>query len=130
MKPGVGLVCFSGTGQQIFEGLYEVLSMEAKFFIPLLRNNAFIGHGCDIQDTFCKQPNVFILEQNPVIGYADLHIRISKCLELFQCRNTNCKRLFYIQSAVITAACTMSFQRPDVSVLEQNTCLLYTSRCV
>ena len=74
--------------------------MEAEFLIPLLRNNAFIGHGCDIQDTFCKQPNVFILEQNPVIWR------------------------FNVQTAVITAGCAMSFHRPDVLVLKQNALIL------
>ena len=98
--------------------------MEAEFLIPLLRNNAFIGHGCDILDTFRKQPNVFILEQNPVICHADLHIRITKRLELLQCRNTDKKRRFNIQSAVITAGCAASFHRPDMSALKQNTMIL------
>ena len=121
MKPDIGFVCLSDAGQQIFQGLHEVLPMEAEFLIPLLRNNAFIGHGCDIQDTFCKQPNVFILEQNPVICHADLHIRITKRLELLQCRNADKKRRFNIQPTVITAGCAMTFHRPDMLVLEQNT---------
>ena len=95
--------------------------MEAEFLIPLLRNNAFIGDRRDIQDTFRKQANVFILEQNPVICHADLYIRSAKHLELFQRGNTDKKRRFNIQPTVITAGRAMTFHRPDMLVLEQNT---------
>ena len=98
--------------------------MEAEFLIPLLRNNALIGDRRDILDTFRKQPNVFVLEQDPVICHADLHIRIAKRLELFQCRNADKKRLFNVQPAVITAGRAMTFHRPDVLVLKQNALIL------
>ena len=120
MKPDIGFVCLSDAGQKIFQGLHEVLPMEAEFFIPLLRNNALIGDRRDILDTFRKQPNVFVLKQDPVVGDADLDIRIAKCLELLQLRNADDKRRFNIQPSVITAACAMSFHRPDMLVLKQN----------
>ena len=128
MKPDIGFVCLSDAGQQIFQGLHEVLPMEAEFLIPLLRNNAFIGDRRDIQDAFCKQPNVFVLEQDPVICHADLHIRSAKRLELFQRGNADKKRRFNVQSAVITAGRAVSFYRPDMPVLEQDALIVQLDR--
>ena len=80
MKSDIGLVCLSDAGQQILEGLHEVLPMEAEFLAPLLRHNTLIGKRRDIQDAFRKQMNMLVLEQDPFVGNADLNIRIAKRL--------------------------------------------------
>ena len=68
-----------------------------------------------------RQSDPFISECDTSLVYVDLNIRISKHFEMFQRRNSDCKRLFNTQSTIITAGRAMSFHRPDMLVLEQNT---------
>ena len=95
--------------------------MEAEFLIPLLRNDVLINKRCGIRNAVRRQSDPFISECDTSLVYVDLNIRISKHFEMFQRRNSDCKRLFNTQSTIITAGRATSFHRPDMLVLEQNT---------
>ena len=95
--------------------------MEAEFLIPLLRNDVLINKRCGIRNAVRRQSDPFISECNISLVYVDLNIRIPKHFEMLQRRNSDCKRLFNTQSTIITAGRAMTFHRPDMLVLEQNT---------